>query len=375
MTMSSFIIDGPAGQARIIYNDPRRFGYMDLMARSALAEHPWFRSLGVEPTGNSLDAHELAGRLAGKTAPLKAALLDQRIIAGLGNIYVCEALWRAGLSPVKPAGTLVTKDGTPRRRCRLAEAIPRRHRRGHCRRRLVAEGPYPARTERSAISSIPFPSMTARERLAHGRAVAIRSAASCKRGARHFYCPRMPEIADRTRLPAEDRKGCNKERYAMALKTFLTETRGRVAIDHAEPARCAQRAQFGAAERAARDAGPSMDADEKIGAIVLTGSEKAFAAGADIKEMQPYDYVERLYGRLLRGLERFRSTRKPVDRGGIRLCAGRRLRAGDDVRLHHCRRDGQVRPAGNHPRRHARHGRHAAAGARASARPRRWTCA
>ncbi|GAB5462475.1 bifunctional DNA-formamidopyrimidine glycosylase/DNA-(apurinic or apyrimidinic site) lyase [Hoeflea alexandrii] len=110
-----FHIDGPAGRARIIYNDPRRFGYMDLMARSALAEHPWFRSLGVEPTGNSLDANELAGRLAGKTAPLKAALLDQRIIAGLGNIYVCEAMWRAGLSPVKPAGRLVTRTGRPRR--------------------------------------------------------------------------------------------------------------------------------------------------------------------------------------------------------------------------------------------------------------------
>jgi formamidopyrimidine-DNA glycosylase len=110
-----FHIDGPAGRARIIYNDPRRFGYMDLMARSALAEHPWFRSLGVEPTGNSLDANELASRLAGKTAPLKAALLDQRIIAGLGNIYVCEAMWRAGLSPVKPAGRLVTRTGRPRR--------------------------------------------------------------------------------------------------------------------------------------------------------------------------------------------------------------------------------------------------------------------
>ncbi|MBV6650567.1 MAG: bifunctional DNA-formamidopyrimidine glycosylase/DNA-(apurinic or apyrimidinic site) lyase [Hoeflea sp.] len=127
-----FHIDGPAGRARIIYNDPRRFGYMDLMARSALAEHPWFRSLGVEPTGNSLDANELAGRLAGKTAPLKAALLDQRIIAGLGNIYVCEAMWRAGLSPVKPAGRLVTRTGRPRReldvltqaiRAVIAEAI------------------------------------------------------------------------------------------------------------------------------------------------------------------------------------------------------------------------------------------------------------
>jgi len=117
-------VEGPAGRARIIYNDPRRFGYMDLMARTALAEHPWFKSLGVEPTGNSLDANELAGRLAGKTAPLKAALLDQSIIAGLGNIYVCEAMWRAGLSPVKPAGGLVSKSGRPRKHLEgLTEAI------------------------------------------------------------------------------------------------------------------------------------------------------------------------------------------------------------------------------------------------------------
>ncbi len=110
-----FHINGPAGQARVIYNDPRRFGYIDLMARTALAEHPWFRNLGVEPTGNSLDANELAGRLAGKKTPLKAALLDQRIIAGLGNIYVCEAMWRAGLSPLKPAGALVAATGRPRK--------------------------------------------------------------------------------------------------------------------------------------------------------------------------------------------------------------------------------------------------------------------
>ncbi|MCY0093132.1 bifunctional DNA-formamidopyrimidine glycosylase/DNA-(apurinic or apyrimidinic site) lyase [Hoeflea ulvae] len=108
-----FHVEGPAGRARVIYNDPRRFGYMDLMARADLADHPWFRDLGIEPTGNSLNAGVLAERLAGKTAPLKAALLDQRIIAGLGNIYVCEAMWRAKLSPGKPAGRLVRKSGKP----------------------------------------------------------------------------------------------------------------------------------------------------------------------------------------------------------------------------------------------------------------------
>jgi formamidopyrimidine-DNA glycosylase len=146
MTMSVFHIDGPAGQARVIYNDPRRFGYMDLMARSALADHPWFRSLGVEPTGNSLDAHELAGRLAGKTAPLKAALLDPGIIAGLGNIYVCEAMWRARPVTSQAGRRLVTRTGQPRKALERDDpGDTRRDRRGDCRGWLVAEGPYPDR--------------------------------------------------------------------------------------------------------------------------------------------------------------------------------------------------------------------------------------
>jgi formamidopyrimidine-DNA glycosylase len=92
--------------ARIVYNDPRRFGYMTLAATSALAEHPLFRALGIEPLGEDFDAKTLAELLAGVRAPLKNALLDQRRIAGLGNIYVCEALHRARLSPLREAGSL-----------------------------------------------------------------------------------------------------------------------------------------------------------------------------------------------------------------------------------------------------------------------------
>lgn len=103
--------DGTA--ARIVFNDPRRFGYMLLIERAALSEHPHFRSLGIEPTGNALSGAALAPRLAGRSAPLKAALLDQTLIAGLGNIYVCEALWRSRLSPRRTAGSLVLKDGRP----------------------------------------------------------------------------------------------------------------------------------------------------------------------------------------------------------------------------------------------------------------------
>jgi formamidopyrimidine-DNA glycosylase len=91
--------------ARIVFNDPRRFGFM-LFAEGRPDEHPMLGGLGVEPTGNALDGELLAALLRGKKTPLKAALLDQRLIAGLGNIYVSEALWRAHLSPLRLAGTL-----------------------------------------------------------------------------------------------------------------------------------------------------------------------------------------------------------------------------------------------------------------------------
>ncbi len=104
------------GGARIVYNDPRRFGFMLLIPRKDLETHPMLGALGLEPTGNELSAEVLAPRFAKRAAPLKAILSDQRVIAGLGNIYVCEALWRAKLSPTRKAGTLVKKDGAPTER-------------------------------------------------------------------------------------------------------------------------------------------------------------------------------------------------------------------------------------------------------------------
>jgi formamidopyrimidine-DNA glycosylase len=99
------------GGASVTYNDVRRFGFMDLAGTSSLDASPHFAGMGAEPLGNSFNALVLAGKFAGKSAPLKAALLDQRIIAGLGNIYVCEALNRSGLSPRREAGSLVTRGG------------------------------------------------------------------------------------------------------------------------------------------------------------------------------------------------------------------------------------------------------------------------
>ncbi len=98
---------------RIVYNDPRRFGFMLLISPRDLEKHPLLKGLGLEPTGNELSAKALAPRFKGRAAPLKAVLSDQRVIAGLGNIYVCEALWRAELSPRRAARTLVRADGTP----------------------------------------------------------------------------------------------------------------------------------------------------------------------------------------------------------------------------------------------------------------------
>jgi formamidopyrimidine-DNA glycosylase len=92
--------------ARVTFYDPRRFGYMDLIETAALKNHPWFAALGPEPLGPDFDANLLADAFAGRRAPVKALLLDQRIVAGLGNIYVCEALHRAGIDPATAGGDL-----------------------------------------------------------------------------------------------------------------------------------------------------------------------------------------------------------------------------------------------------------------------------
>jgi formamidopyrimidine-DNA glycosylase len=99
--------------AAVVFNDPRRFGYMKVIARKALQEEPLLRGLGPEPLGNEFDAAMLARSCANKKTSLKAALLDQRVVAGLGNIYVCEALYRSHLSPRRLAATLATRKAGP----------------------------------------------------------------------------------------------------------------------------------------------------------------------------------------------------------------------------------------------------------------------
>jgi formamidopyrimidine-DNA glycosylase len=100
---------------RLVYSDPRRFGMMDLALTPEITSHRLLKDIGIEPLGNELNVRYLIEKFRGKTAPLKAALLDQRIVAGLGNIYVCEALHRARLSPKRKAGTLAKNKSHDRR--------------------------------------------------------------------------------------------------------------------------------------------------------------------------------------------------------------------------------------------------------------------
>ena len=108
----------------VTFNDPRRFGFMDLLPEGGLAAHPVLSALGPEPLSAEFDAAVLARMVAGRKAPLKAALLDQRVVAGLGNIYAVEALHLARLSPERRASTIATPSGAPRDSAtRLVKAI------------------------------------------------------------------------------------------------------------------------------------------------------------------------------------------------------------------------------------------------------------
>jgi formamidopyrimidine-DNA glycosylase len=118
------VVFGMSNGVTVIFNDPRRFGSMKIVPRAKLDDEPLLRGLGPEPLGNAFDAAMLAKACAGKSTSLKAALLDQRVVAGLGNIYVCEALFRARLSPRRKASTVATRGGGPTDQARaLVDAI------------------------------------------------------------------------------------------------------------------------------------------------------------------------------------------------------------------------------------------------------------
>ncbi|EIE51609.1 5-hydroxymethyluracil DNA glycosylase [Salipiger aestuarii] len=102
--------------ARVTFNDPRRFGAMDLMRTATADSHPLLTALGPEPLGNGFHESQLLAALKGRSMPVKSALLDQKIVAGLGNIYVCEALYRAGLHPQRRVNKIAEK--------RIATLVP-----------------------------------------------------------------------------------------------------------------------------------------------------------------------------------------------------------------------------------------------------------
>lgn len=126
--LGTFVHDHPAAQkhdhvvfdidngARVTFNDPRRFGAMDLLSTDGADHHPLLRDIGPEPLSNAFNETYLIERLKGKKSAIKSVLLDQKVVAGLGNIYVCEALYRAGISPKRLAGKTAEK--------RLAALVP-----------------------------------------------------------------------------------------------------------------------------------------------------------------------------------------------------------------------------------------------------------
>ena len=114
------------GGARVTFNDARRFGAMDLIGTELAMTHRLLAGLGPEPLGNAFDAAYLTARLRNRAAPIKALLLDQSVVAGLGNIYVCEVLFRAKIHPARPAGSLTAAEAAslvPLIREVLTEAI------------------------------------------------------------------------------------------------------------------------------------------------------------------------------------------------------------------------------------------------------------
>jgi formamidopyrimidine-DNA glycosylase len=103
-----------ASGSRVVFNDPRRFGSMRIVDRARVSDDPVLSALGPEPLARRFDANALAHALGRRKTSLKAAVSDQRVVAGLGNIYVCEALHRARLSPRRRASTLTTRAGAPK---------------------------------------------------------------------------------------------------------------------------------------------------------------------------------------------------------------------------------------------------------------------
>jgi len=172
----------------VTFNDPRRFGFMTLIPRARLADDKMMRAIGPEPLGNEFDAAMLAAACAGKKSSLKAALSDQRVVAGLGNIYVCEALHRAKLSPKRITSTLALRSGAPHERAiLLVESIK------HVLNEAISAGGSTLRDHRQPDGELGYFQHTFRVYDREGSACTRRDGGRIRRivqGARStFYCP------------------------------------------------------------------------------------------------------------------------------------------------------------------------------------------
>ena len=295
--------------AIVTFNDPRRFGSMKIVARDRLDDEPLLSRLGPEPLGNAFDAAMLAAACAGKKTSLKAALLDQRVVAGIGNIYACEALHRALLSPKRLASTIASKSGAPTnapngwstasRRCSTTQSKRAAHR---C---AIINAP----TAISACSNIISESMTAKGCAVSRQAVQGRSSASFRMGARRFIA--RYARSEFLPLPARGESSSVGERFFMAYENIIVETRGKVGLirlNRPQALNALNRALVHDLTRAL----DAFEADANIGCILITGSDKAFAAGADIKEMADKTFDQAYLGDFAANWDRAATVRKPV---------------------------------------------------------------
>ena len=174
--------------SRAVYTDPRRFGIIDLFPAENEAGHKLLASLGPEPF-DPWDARALAQRLKGRKTAIKLALLDQKVVVGVGNIYVCESLFRAGISPRREAGGLVRKNGQPT--ARLETLVG--HIKNVIEEAIQAGGSTstisPAWTVRSATSLIISPCTGEKVSRVKKQVVAAWFGASCRVARSTFFCP------------------------------------------------------------------------------------------------------------------------------------------------------------------------------------------
>ena len=258
-----------------------------------LTSHRLLKDIGVEPLGNEFNGAFLASRFRKKSAPLKAALLDQRIIAGLGNIYVNEVLYRSALSPRRKAGTLVRKISHDARLNNLV-----RHVRDVLNEAIAAGG--------STLRD--FSGTDGSEGAFQQRfAVYDREGEDCPRTGCRGTIRRIVQSAGQpfTVHPARNRK------YKWPTKKIISETRDAVGIITLNRPKALNALNSQLIDEL-NSALSAFQEDSSIGCVVITGSEKAFAAGADIREMKDKTFTDVYLGDFLATWDRITEFRKPI---------------------------------------------------------------